>query len=41
MQFIDQGDGRTEVIVLTGRWVESRLMVDQMDLLHAIELVVS
>lgn len=41
VQFIDQGDGSVEVIVLDGAEVESRLIVDQMDLLHAIELVAS
>lgn len=41
VQFIDQGDGNTEVIVLDGATIETRIIVDQMDLLHAIELVAS
>lgn len=39
VQFIDQGDGTTEVIVLDGATVETRVIVSQVDLLHAIELV--
>ena len=42
VQFIDQGDGTTEVFVMDAEAVIiTRLIVDQLDLLHAIELVAS
>ena len=40
VQFVDQGDGTTEVLVMDADAViTTRLIVDQLDLLHAIELV--
>ena len=42
VQFIDQGDGTTEVLVMDADAVIiTRLIVDQLDLLHAIEAVAS
>lgn len=42
VQFIDQGDGFTEVIVMDSEAnITTRLIVSQIDLLHAIELVAS
>ena len=42
VQFIDQGDGTTEVLVMDADAVIiTQLVVRQTDLLHAIELVAS
>lgn len=42
VQFIDQGDGKTELLVMDdAALVEVRVTVDQLDLLHAVELVAS